>query len=167
MAEQKGITYLLQAMPQVLVSYPDVTLVIVGDGEIKAELQKETIRLGIEQNVHFLGTRLDIPELLRLFNIYVLPSIWEGMPLVLLEAMAAGCPVIATNVGGVSKVIKNKHNGLLVDSKNPNQLASAIKLLLSDKELRSEYSRNGINTFQEHFSAEIMTRQYEKLYLRA
>lgn len=167
LAKQKGITYLLQAMPQVINVFSDITLVIVGDGELKGELQKEAMQLGIDKNVLFLGSRLDIPELLKLFDIYVLPSLWEGMPMVLLEAMAAGCPVIATDVGGVSKVIDDQQNGLLVESQKPEQLAAAVVQLLKDERLRKEYARKALWKFQKKFSADIMTRQYERLYMRA
>ncbi|MBC8440655.1 MAG: glycosyltransferase family 4 protein [Deltaproteobacteria bacterium] len=166
LAKQKGITYLLQAMPQVVNAYPDITLIIVGDGELKTELQAEAKQLGINNNVLFLGARLDIPELLKLFDVYVLPSLWEGMPMVLLEAMAAGCPVVATDVGGVSKVIDSKQNGLLVAPQEPEQLAGAVIQLLTDEQLQKKYAEKALQKFKKKFSAEIMTKQYEHLYLR-
>ena len=166
LTEQKGITYLFKAMPEVIKIFPDITLVIAGEGELKEELQREAIQLGIDDHVLFLGARLDIPELLKLFNIYVLPSLWEGMPMVILEAMAAGCPIVATNVGGVSKVILDKQNGLLVSPRNPEQLAAAVILLLADEQPRKKYTQKGLQKFMEKFSAEIMTKQYERLYLR-
>lgn len=165
LAEQKGITYMLQAMPQVIKVFPDVTLIIAGDGELKEELQREVRQLNIEQNVCFVGARLDIPELLQLFDVYVLPSLWEGMPMVLLEAMAAGCPVVATDVGGVPKVIDRGESGLLVKSRNPVQLGTAVVRLLSDKQLQERFVIRGLEKFDRKFSASIMTRQYEKLYL--
>lgn len=167
LAEQKGITYLLQAMPQVINVFPDVTLVVAGDGELKEELQRDAIQLGIENNILFPGARLDIPELLKLFEIYVLPSLWEGMPMVLLEAMAAGCPVVATDVGGVSKVIDSEVNGLLVAPRDHGQLAIAIIRLLNHEQLRKDYAQRALQKFNKKFSADIMTRQYEDLYLRA
>ena len=166
LTEQKGITYLLQAMPQVIKSFLDITLIIAGDGKLKSYFQNEAVELGIADNVLFLGTRLDIPELLNLFDVYVLPSLWEGMPMVLLEAMAAGCPVIATDVGGVFRVIDHKQNGLLVAPRNPDQFAKSIVKLLSDESLRRKYAQNGQSKFIDKFSADAMTRQYEKLYIR-
>lgn len=163
-AEQKGITYLLQAMPQVINVYPDIKLIIVGDGELKDDLQRESAKLGTNKNVLFLGAKLDIPDLLKLFDIYVLPSLWEGLPMVLLEAMAAGCPIVATNVGGVSRVITDGENGLLVPSKNVEQLAEAVIKLLSDTNLRDRFANAGLKKFDEKFSADKMTRQYEILY---
>ncbi len=166
LTEQKGITYLLQAMPQVIKCFPDITLVVAGDGTLKKELQAEAFHLGIDKSVLFLGSRLDVPELLKLFDLYVLPSLWEGLPMVLLEAMAAGCPIIATDVGGVSTVIEDKKNGVLVAPQNHKLLGANIVRLLSENDLREYYIRNGLQKFRDKFSADIMTRQYEKFYLR-
>lgn len=166
LTEQKGIHFLLQAMPTVIKKFPDITLVIAGRGPLADDLKKEADDLGIHPNVRFIGPRLDIPALLKLFDLYVLPSLWEGLPMVLLEAMAAGCPIIATDVGGVSMAIRDGENGKLIKPGNVDQLSCAIIDLLSNKTLMEQYSLNGINTFKTEFSAAIMTRQYEKLYLR-
>ena len=166
LTEQKGITYLLQAMPQIINKFPDITLVIAGDGDLKPGLQTEAVELGIADHVLFLGPRLDIPELLKLFDLYVLPTLWEGMPMVLLEAMAAGCPVIATDVGGVSKVIEDEKNGLLVPSMDSRKFAHSIETLLSNVEFRKKYAQNGLISFKEKFSAYTMTRKYENLYMQ-
>jgi glycosyltransferase involved in cell wall biosynthesis len=167
LTEQKGISYLLRAMPQVLKALPDVTLVIAGKGPLQDSLRQEASSLGIDRHVIFAGPRLDIPELLKLFDLYVLPSLWEGLPMVLLEAMAAGCPVLATGVGGVPTVIRHGESGSLVEPKNPQALSKEIVRLLSDSQLRKRYAENGLKTFREKFSAEVMTRQYEQLYLRS
>ena len=164
LTEQKGITYLLQAMPQVIKSFPDIILVIAGDGELKSSLQNEAKELGVTDNVLLLGARLDIPELLKLFDIYVLPSLWEGMPMVLLEAMAAGCPVVATDVGGVSKVITDGENGLLAAPEDPQQLVDGVIKLLSNSDLRQLFIENGLRKFKKKFSSDKMTQQYERLY---
>jgi len=166
LSEQKGITYLLQAMPAVVKQFPDISLVIAGQGVLENNLKEETRSLGIIEHVFFVGPRLDMPELLKLFNLYVLPSLWEGLPMVLLEAMAAGCPIVATDVGGNFTVIKNKYNGSLFEPKRPDLLASEIIRVLSDKQTISRYINNSLDIFRKKFSAEIMTRQYEKLYSR-
>jgi glycosyltransferase involved in cell wall biosynthesis len=165
-AEQKGITYLLQAMPAVIQMFPDISLVIAGTGELEDSLKREARDLGIDKNVFFVGPRLDMPELLKLFDAYVLPSLWEGLPMVLLEAMAAGCPIIATDVGGNYMAVTHRVNGSLVEPKNPQKLAAEICTLLNDEKLRIQYAETGREIFANRFSAEIMTRQYEKLYLR-
>jgi len=166
LAEGKGINFLLSAMPDIIERFPDITLVIAGDGLAKAQLEKQSIELGIVRNVLFLGPRLDIPDLLKLFDLYILPSLSEGLPMVLLEAMAAGCPIVATNVGGIPTLIKHGDSGSLVEPGNPNGLAAEIVELLSNRELRNRYAKNGQCAVHKKFSADIMTRKYEQLYLR-
>jgi glycosyltransferase involved in cell wall biosynthesis len=166
LVEAKGVRYLLEAMTDVVPLFPDITLLIAGDGPLQDELKKMSVALGIEERVLFTGSRLDIPELLKLFDIYVLPSVSEGLPMVLLEAMAAGCPIIATEVGGVPMAIHDGQNGSLVKPKDPKALSSEIMRLLSNKDVGKRYSENAVRLAQEKFSAEAMTRSYERLYLR-
>lgn len=165
-SEQKGITYLLQAMPVILSRFPDLSLVIAGEGNLIDVLRQEAEDLNVGDHVFFVGPRLDMPQLLKLFNIYVLPSLWEGLPMVLLEAMAAGCPIVATNVGGNMQAIKDGLNGTLVEPRNSGKLAEAVINLLGRPEVCETYRRNGLRIFEEKFSAEIMTRRYEELYCR-
>jgi len=164
--EEKGITYLLQAMPEVIKYFPNITLIIAGEGPFADELKKGSIYLGTDKNVLFPGPRLDMPELLKLFDIYVLPSLSEGLPMVLLEAMAAGCPILSTNVGGIPMAVKHGENGSLVEPKKPEALSQEIIKLLSNRNLRRRYSQAGVKVFREKFCAEIMTKKYEQLYLR-
>jgi glycosyltransferase involved in cell wall biosynthesis len=166
LCEQKGITYLLKAMPEIIMAFPDCMLVIAGRGPIEDDLKKESEDLGISSNVKFVGMRLDIPELLKLFDVYVLPSLWEGLPMVLLEAMAAGCPIVATDVGGVPSIITSGKNGLLFNCKNHQMLFAAIIKLLQDKPIRNAFSEKGKIDFLRKFDARIMTRHYEKMYLK-
>jgi len=165
-AEQKGITYLLQAMPAILKKFPDLSLVIAGDGHLVGALKQEAQGLGIDGHVFFIGPRLDMPELLKLFDLYVLPSLWEGLPMVLLEAMAAGCPIVATDVGGNAQAVTSGFNGTLVEPRNPQKLADAVLDLLERPDMRAKYIQNASRVFSEKFSADIMTRRYEELYLR-
>jgi glycosyltransferase involved in cell wall biosynthesis len=165
LAEQKGITYLLQAMPRIIRRRPDITLVIAGEGELEQTLKDEAISLEIEKNVLFVGPRYDMPEVLQLFDLYVLPSLWEGLPMVLLEAMAVGCPIVATDVGGNSTAVIHGENGSLVESKNPEALEQEIVRLLEDDALRNRYGQRGRELFLRRFTARNMTAQYEKLYL--
>jgi len=164
--EQKGIIYLLRALPIIKREIPGITLVVAGKGSLENYLKSEAKNLGIGDDVMFVGPRLDMPELLKLFDLYVLPSLWEGLPMVLLEAMAAGCPIIATNVGGNSSVITHGRNGSLISPCDPNNLASEITRILTDRKLKDSYIRQGYEIFNKKFSAEIMTKQYENLYLK-
>lgn len=166
LSDQKGITFLLQAMPHVLAKHPDTTLLIAGDGDLRADLEREARELGIASRVAFCGPRKDIPELLKLLDLYVLPSKWEGLPMVILEAMAAGCPIVATDVGGNSAAVVDAVTGTLVPPQDPDALAGAIIRLLDSPERLKAYAEAGKDRFRERFSAEIMARQYQRLYLR-
>ncbi len=166
LAEQKGICYLLQALPVIVRRFPQVMLVIAGEGPLAEELRAQARSLGLEPHVRFLGPRIDVPELLKVFDLYVLPSLWEGLPMVLLEAMAAGCPIVATDVGGISSAIEHGSNGLLVKPADPESLAQAIIRLVADPALRQNMARAGRRVFLERFSADVMTRRYERLYQR-
>ena len=167
MAEQKGIKYLLRAIPAVAAEFPDLSVIIAGKGELESDLVEESKRLKLNnRNVFFIGPRLDMPEIINLLDIYVLPSIWEGLPMVLLEALSAGCPIIATDVGGNKMAVKPKYNGILVPPKSSERLSSEIIGLLKNDRMMRAYSFNSKQLFEKKFSATIMTQKYEKLYMR-
>ncbi len=166
LTEQKGITFLLQAMTRIRRVFPRAALLVAGQGGLEPALRQEARDLGIDSDVRFLGARLDVPALLRLFDVYALPSIWEGLPLILLEAMAAGCPIVGTDVGGVPTAVEPGVNGLLVRPGDPDALAEAIIQVLSNPSLAQEFASRGLDRFQRLFSAEAMARRYEALYLR-
>jgi glycosyltransferase involved in cell wall biosynthesis len=166
LTEQKGIAYLLEALPQVLKKFPSLGLLIAGNGPLLNPLKRKAIEFGVSDNVLFLGPRLDMPEILKTLDLYVLPSIWEGLPMVILEAMASKCPVLATDVGGNSMAIVNGISGSLVRSRDPRALSSEIIRILSDKNLREKYALNSLEIFNNKFTADVMAKRYEKLYLR-
>jgi glycosyltransferase involved in cell wall biosynthesis len=165
LSEQKGISYLLKAMPGIIAEHPTVTLVIAGDGPLKHELINEANNLGIIKNVSFLGLRLDMAELLNIFDVYVMPSLWEGLPMVILEALAVGCPIVATDVGGIGSAVIDGSNGFLVESKNSSELENAIKTVLKNPDLQEKFSKYSKNLFYEKYDARIMTAAYESLYI--
>ena len=167
LTEQKGVIYLLQAAAQLRAQCPGLQVVIAGAGNQEESLKRATAQLGIAGAVHFLGMRLDVPELVRAFDVYVIPSIWEGLPIALLEAFAAGTPVVASNVGGVGKVIRHRESGSLVPPRDPAALAAELAHVLGQPELRRKYSEMARRTFEESYSAEAMTRRYEAVYLKA
>ena len=127
-------------------------------------LKEETERLGVSDNFFFLGPRLDLPEILQVLDLYVLPSEWEGLPLVILEAMAARRPIIATDVGGNSVAIIDGQSGYLVPPKDPMQLASKICELLGAPEKRERFALNAQKRFYAEFEVSHMAREYEKVY---
>jgi glycosyltransferase involved in cell wall biosynthesis len=166
LVEQKAHGVLLQAVQQLKERFPDIVLMICGEGHLEAELRRCAADLGIEENVRFAGVRLDMPELLQIFDVYVLPSYWEGLPMALLEAMAAGCPVVASAVGGVPTAIVNGENGTTVAAGSVAELAEGVADLLTDPQKRARYIERGRQRFAERFSAERMTKAYESLYDR-
>jgi N-acetyl-alpha-D-glucosaminyl L-malate synthase BshA len=138
----KGIRYLIQAM-SIVRNNSKANLTIIGDGEEKEELKEFANKLNLSDCIHFAG-RIDnekIPEYMSQADIFVLPSLSEGLPVVSLEAMASGLPIVATNVGGLPDIIEDGINGFLVEPKNYEQLAEKIILLLNDDELRLKISR--------------------------
>lgn len=165
LSPEKGAGYLLRAMPSIAACIPEVSLVIAGGGEEEMQLREVSRRLGIGERVYFTGPRLDVPELLALFDLCVLPSLREGLPMVLCEAMAAGCPVLATRVGGIPAVITHGVNGSLVPPGKPEKIASEAVRLLENVSLLDLYRENGKRVFEKKYSAEFMAGQYERLYL--
>ena len=160
----KGHQYLLKAMPVVLQQYPSATLVLVGRGDLEASLKEQANQLGIEKQVRFLGLRQDIPNLLAIMSIFVMPSLSEGLSVALLEAMVAGRPVVATRVGGNAELVLNGETGILVASKDSEALAAAICKLLGNKAMREEFGRKAVTRAEERFSARQMADNYRTLY---
>ncbi len=164
LTEQKGISYLIQALARTAPDQPRLRLLILGDGPLRQSLQKLAEDLTIQDRVLFTGFRTDIGELLQIMDIYALPSLWEGHPLVLLEAMAAGKPVVATDIPGSREVVAPEQTGLLVPPRDPHQLAQALLLLASDSSLRQRMGDAGRRLLLERFTIDRMTREYEALY---
>jgi glycosyltransferase involved in cell wall biosynthesis len=157
----KGHSVLLDAISGV----PDVTLVLVGDGPEDAALRRQAQRLDIVERVVFLGFRTDIPELLSSCDLFVLPSMLEGLPLSILEAMAAGRAVVATTVGGIPEAVENGITGVLVPPRDPSALAKAIRNLLADPLLASRMGAAGKARVNQHFSVTAMTQRVAQTYL--
>jgi glycosyltransferase involved in cell wall biosynthesis len=161
---EKGMPYLLEAAKELLNSFPDIVFMIVGDGPLKNDLAKKSIDLGISERVVFTGMRDDMPEVYSAMDIFVLPSLKEGLPMVLLEAMSAGKPVVATSVGAVTRVIENGKEGLLVSPGDANELKRAITLMLTDGEFSRQVSRNAYNRVSGNFSSKAMCSRYLEIY---
>ena len=164
MEEHKGLAYLLESASLLLESRSDIHFLLVGEGTLKEELKKLSIDLKIEKNVIFAGERSDIPEILSLTDIFVLPSLREGLGLAILEAMACGKPVIATNVGGIPEIVKDGVSGILVSPKNAEALHSAMNELLEDREKLKRMGHNGKRVCNESFDSKTMIRKVEDLY---
>ncbi len=135
---QKGLFDLLDAVPAVLSRFPQTRFVIVGDGELREPLTKRIAAAGLQSQVRLAGSRpLDeVATWLGATDLFVLSSRYEGLPLALMEAMAAGCPVVATNVGGVGEVVADESVGYLVPPADPPRLAEAINRIVGDPQMR-------------------------------
>jgi len=161
---QKGIQVLLEAARTVLQSHPRARFTLAGDGPLRLELEAQAERLGISKQVHFLGTVQDTPELLARCDLFVLPSLWEGMPLSLLEAMAAGRPAVATAVSGSAELILDEETGLLVPAGDPAALAAAMTRLLQDPEAAEAMGARARDRVRREFSLERMVESTHTLY---
>ena len=140
---QKGFEHLLAAMPAILAAHPDAHLVLAGDGELREDLERQAADCGIADRCHFLGFRDDMPGIMAALDVFVLPSLAEGMPMVLLEAMAAGVPVIATCIPGVVDLIEDGVDGLLVPPRDAGALSRAIGRLLAGRGLARQLASAG------------------------
>lgn len=161
---KKGHRYLLEALARVDVDPAPYCVMVGRDQGAEAELKSLARRLGIEDRCRFLGYRKDARSLLGAFDIFVLPSLLEGLPVAILEAMDAGRAVIATPVGGVSEAIIHGKTGLLVDPGDSAQLTSALELLMQDAELRDRLGRAAKKRIQDEFSADAMVDRHLELY---
>ncbi len=161
---EKGHLYLLEAARQILDVANDLKFLIIGDGPLRKALEEKSEELGIEKDVIFMGQRRDIPELLTAMDIFVLPSIREGLPVALLEAMAAKRPVVATRVGAIPRVIENRDIGVLVEAKDTIGLRDAIMTLLNDPVRISLLARAGFDRVSMDFSSDEMCKHYLELY---
>lgn len=162
---QKQPWQLIKSFALALQQHPTMRLVMVGDGDQKPKALEMVKELGIEHAVIFQPFRQDVPAVLANADIFVLPSLWEGLPIALLEAMAMGKAIIGTYVDGTKEVIVDQKNGLLVQLDNIDQnLADAIVTLAKDAKKRNELGNHAIQTISDTFSAATMTRQVEHIY---
>jgi len=162
----KGHEYLIRAFHELKNEGLDYITLLVGDGPLRRELKELVRELELEEQVRFLGSRdrEEIPRILAITDVFVLPSLWEGLPTAIIEAMAAGCPVVATAVGGTPELIIDGETGFLINPRDSTALAQKLKLLLQDRLLRNKMGEAGTKRAKEHFSIERMVQEYESLY---
>jgi glycosyltransferase involved in cell wall biosynthesis len=151
---EKGTIYLLQAMSELVAKGKmEIVLNLVGNGAENQSLQYEVKKRRLEKHVHFLGYVSHGPHLLSIYRqstVFVLPSLTEGWPQTLFEAMASGVPIVATKVGGIPYLIRDGENGLLVSPASPGEISHAVERLVSDSELRNQLITNGLSTVKKH-----------------
>lgn len=161
----KGHRYLVEAAPLVLAELPDARFVLVGDGSARAQLERQAEELGVSRYISFLGERPDGADLLQHFDVFVLPSLVEGLPNAVLEAMAAGLPIVATGVGGVPELIEHGQSGLLVPAESSGELARAMVQLWRDESVRRRCAEAARETAATRFSVSREVVETEAIYL--
>jgi glycosyltransferase involved in cell wall biosynthesis len=164
LSKQKGIPYLLEAARRVLAEDSKARFVIAGDGPMRQELEQMAAQLRLGDGVRFLGYRNDIPHFVSALDLYVLPSLWEGLPLALLEAMAIGKPIVATQVGGNAEVVEDGVNGYIVPPRDPVALAQAILRVRRDPAFAEQVRHVNVQKFDVQFSVGAMVKAHEQLF---
>jgi glycosyltransferase involved in cell wall biosynthesis len=158
----KGVNYLLQAAKKIIPWYKNIKFLVVGDGSLRKKY--EAFSKSFPDNIIFAGFREDIPALMNISDIFVLPSLSEGAPNVIMEANSSGLPVIATEVGEIPQMILDGKTGILVKPKDVNGLVNALKRLIDDPLLAKEMGKNGRKRMEEEYDWEIVCKKIENAY---
>lgn len=166
LAWHKDQRTLLEAARIVVDEFPQVTFLIVGEGPLRREIEILIKKFDLEEEVKLFGFRQDIPEILSILHLFVLSSSWEGLGTSLLDAFASRVPVVATNVGGIPEIVKDRVNGILVPPGNPGALAKAIISLLKNRDLAGQMAKEGFRLVKEKFNVERMVEETRKIYDR-
>lgn len=165
LSEQKGHKYLIKALPVVIKKFPNIKVLFVGDGELRNGLQNQVVRMNIKGNVLFCGSRNNVASFIEISEFTVLPSLWEGFSVAIIESLLLGKPVIASNVGGTPEIIENNLNGLLVETKDVGGLANAIIYMLSHPGEVKKMGEKGREKAVKKFSLKRMLEEYKKYYI--
>lgn len=160
----KGLEYLIDAFSLLNRELKNIKLLMVGEGSLLSSLKEKVQENGINEKVIFTGKRYDIPDILSAIDVFVMPSLAEGLPNSLLEAMAMGKPVIATSVGGIPELIKDRLNGFLIPPGNSESLVASIKMLATDKHLASKIGKEARKYIKQNLSIQETVRKWELLY---
>lgn len=166
LVKMKGQRYLIEALPQLLKRFPNLTVVVLGRGGLHDQLAKLAAERGVADAVHLAGHRSDARLLLDAADVFALPSRSEGMPLAAIEAMDAGLPVVATRVVGSDEVVLDGTTGILVPTENPAALAAALADLLADPAKRAAYGAAGRRSYLDQFTVERMAERTADVYQR-
>ncbi|MGB8658693.1 MAG: glycosyltransferase [Candidatus Zixiibacteriota bacterium] len=160
----KGLDYLLKATTIMLRKFPDLKVLIIGEGADRKNLERLASELGVETKVTFAGQREDVYDLISAMDLFILPSLSEGIPMALLETLALGVPVVASNVGGITEVLVHGQTGFLVPARDETALADACLYLLKQRETAHLLADRGRKLVQGKFSAERMAQKVTHLY---
>ncbi len=163
-SSEKGYAYLVQAAPEVLAQRPDVKFLLIGDGDQRDALEQQAAGLGLTGSVIFAGARQDAASLYGVMDLFVLPSLYEGLPTAVLESMAAGVPVVATDTAGTRELVEDGHTGWLCRSRDPASLAEAIVAALDDPARRAQAAQAAQDEIVPRYLLDRIADQYEALY---
>lgn len=164
LVEQKGQKYLLAALA-LLPQKNNCELWLAGEGPLRSDLETQAKNLGISQLVKFLGVRHDVPALLAQVDLFVFPSLWEGLGIAVLEAALAKVPIIASGIDGIVDIIKDKESGLLVPAKDTHELSRALEYLLNNPTEAKQMAEKAYVWVKENFDVSVVVKKYEKMYL--
>jgi glycosyltransferase involved in cell wall biosynthesis len=159
----KALHLFLEAAAKILKECSGVSFVMVGDGSLRPQLEAQAERLGISSSLRMLGWRRDIPELLKTFDVFMLTSLWEGLPRSLVEAFLSGVPAVASHVDGIGEVVHEGRNGFLVPPGNTEAMAAAVIRLLTNETMRQTMGEQAKASVDD-FSLQKMLRDYSDLY---
>lgn len=157
---QKGHIYFVEAAEQIVKLFKDVEFIYLGDGPLRQTIEQKVREYSLDKYSHFLGVRSDVSSLMQSFDVIVLPSLWEGLPISLIEAQYFGVVSIVTDVGGNAEIVEDGYNGFVVPSKDPSALAMAILKTLQDDELRYSLGINSKKVFAKQFSINKSSTEY-------
>ncbi|HLK48477.1 MAG TPA: glycosyltransferase family 4 protein [Bryobacteraceae bacterium] len=167
LAPQKGFAHLIHAIPDVLRSAPSAQFIVAGDGELRDELLREADRAGVTRHIHFIGFQRDVVGLLAALDVFVQPSLWEGLSISLIEALAAGKPIVATDIEGNREVVDDGMTALIVPPADPGALSRALISLAEDRDRARALGSNARNAAHARFSESRMVadtiRTYDRL----
>lgn len=167
LSEEKGVIFLLRAVKQLIEEKHNIFVMIVGDGDHKEELIAEAKRMRIESHINFTGARSDTPLIYSALDVFVLPSLREAFPMVILEAMACGTPVVATKVGDIPQIITDKVSGLIINVKDVEDLKNALNFMISNPDKAEYMATRALNDVKTKFSSFSMAQKYDAVYKMA
>lgn len=165
LSKQKGIEYFIKSIPKIKNSCPMSKYIIVGDGEDKVKLQQLVDELNINEDVIFMGYRSDIQNIISQLDIIVLSSLWEGLPLIPIEAFSVGKSIIATNIEGTSEIVIDNYNGILVPSKNYEMISNKVIELIFDKDKLEELNKNARKFYENNLNYKKFSDAYKNYYI--
>jgi glycosyltransferase involved in cell wall biosynthesis len=163
--EQKGHIYLLEALGQLIPKYPRIKCLVIGDGKLRHSLEKKTEQMGLSSSILFVGTQKPTTPILNILDLFLLPSLWEGLSLAMLEAMAMGTPVLATAVGGAAEIIRSGENGILIPPRDVAGLVSSIQDAIMNPSKYLAMGGKGKETFYQNFTKAHHITMLQNLYL--